>query len=279
MAAHQGGALALRLFASAPEAIYWGVAISMAAAFGVTLILLPLDTRTIDGHASVWIKPLKFELSLVLHAATLALVVGLLSPPRRQSSAMLIVALVFLAACAVEMGYIIIQGARAAQSHFNIGTPFHSAMYSVMAFCAVLIIGAAGVIGRAAWTDAGFAASPALKAAIVLALVGGTILTLITAFAIGGRMSPYVRSVPAHDARMALTGWSQSSGDLRVSHFLATHSLQSLPIFALVVERILPGRVALAAVLVFAILWTLFTLSEFRGALDGSASIITRVTP
>ncbi|MGL4438868.1 MAG: hypothetical protein ACRCUE_06315 [Bosea sp. (in: a-proteobacteria)] len=274
-----GGALVLRLFASWPEAIYWGIAVVMAAAFAVTLILLALDPRTIDGHTSVWVKPLKFELSLVLHAATLALIFGLLSPTHRQGSAMLIVSLAFLAASAVEMGYIIIQGARAEQSHFNVGTPFHSAMYSVMAFCAVIIVGAAGAIGLAAWADAELAASPALKAAIVVGLIGGTILTLITAFAIGGRMSPYVGGVPAFDARMALTGWSQSGGDLRVSHFLATHMIQTLPIFALVAERIVPGRAALAAVLVFAILWTMFTLFEFRTALGGSASIITRAMP
>jgi hypothetical protein len=273
------GALVQRLFGTWPETLYWGVALVMAAAFGLTLVLLALDPRTIDGHTSVWVKPLKFELSLVLHAATLALVAGLLSPSHRQGSAMLIVAIVFTAASAVEMGYIILQGARAELSHFNVGTPFHRTMYSVMAICAVLIVGAAGAIGLAASADADFDAQPALKAAIGLGLVGGTILTLITAFAIGGRMSPYFGGVPAHDARMFLTGWSQSGGDLRVSHFLATHMIQTLPICALVVERILPGKVALASVIAFAVLWTLFTINEFNTALGGSPSIITRAMP
>lgn len=268
-----------RLFASWPEAIYWSTAIAMAVAFAVTLIMLTLDQRTIDGQTSVWAKPLKFELSLALHAGTLALVAGLLSPPHRQGSAMLIVAIAFLAASAIEMGYIILQASRAELSHFNIGTPFHRAMFSVMAICAVIIIGAAGAVGLAALGDGAINASPALKAAIGLGLIGGTILTLITAFAIGGRMSPFVGGVPEFEARMALTGWSQSGGDLRVSHFLATHMIQVLPIFALVAERILPGRPAFVLVLALAGLWALLTVFEFHNALGGAASFITRWMP
>lgn len=268
-----------RISGSWTEAIYWGIAGSMAVAFLVTLVLYTLDSCTIDGHVSVWAKPLKFELSLALHAATLALVVGLLSPPHRQGAAMLAVTLAFLAACTVEMGWIILQGARAEQSHFNVGTPFHHFMWSMMAFCAVIIIGAAGAVGLAAATDHGIVASPALRIAIILGLVGGTILTLITAFAIGGRMSPYVGAVPAHDARMALTGWSKAGGDLRVSHFLATHMIQALPIFALVTERFAPGRLALVGVVVFATFWTLLTLIEFRTALAGEASFLVKIMP
>ncbi|WKA31435.1 hypothetical protein [Bradyrhizobium roseum] len=266
-------------FGSRPEAIYWSVAITMAAAFALTLLLLAVDARTIDGHISAWAKPLKFEASLAIHAATLALVTGLLSPPHRQGSAMLIVAFAFLAASTVEMGWIIWQGARAEQSHFNVSTPFHRLMWSAMAFCAVVIIGAAAAIGLAALRDRSFAASPAVRASIVLGLVGGTILTLITAFAIGGRMSPYVGGVPAVEARMVLTGWSRSGGDLRVSHFLATHMVQALPLFGWLAERIVPGRSALLAVLAFAAAWTGLTLMEFRTALGGAASIFARSMP
>lgn len=273
------GSLALRLSASWPEAIYWGVALTMAAAFAATLLLLALDARTIDGHASVWAKPLKFQLSLALHAGALALVVGLLSPSHRQGAAMLIVALTFLAACTIEMGYIIMQAARAERSHFNVGTPFHSAMYSAMAFCAVIIIGAAGAVGAAAWADSDFAAAPALRTAIILAMIGGTILTLVTAFTIGARMSPYVGGAPEFSARMAITGWSRTGGDLRVSHFLATHMIQILPLAALAIDRIATGRAAQMLVIAFAVLWTVLTLQEFRTALSGSASPITQVLP
>jgi hypothetical protein len=259
------------------EGIYWAIALTMVVAFAVTLAVMAFDARTIDGHVSVWTKPLKFELALALHAGTLALVCGLLSSPHRQGVAMLIVAIIFLAACTAEMGYIIVQGARAEHSHFNVGTPFHRMMYSMMAIAAVLIIGAAGAIGLSCMADQDMAASPVLKTAIVLGLVGGTILTLVTAFTIGGRMSPYVGGVPKFSARMALTGWSQSSGDLRVSHFLATHMIQILPLFGLAIERVAPHRVAVASVVAFAALWTLLTIDEYRTALAGRPSVMASV--
>jgi hypothetical protein len=273
------GSLAMRLGGSWPEVIYWAVAVVMVVGFVGTLVLLALDTRSIDGHASVWVKPLKFELSLAIHAGTLALAVGLLSPPHRQGVAMLAVALVFLAACTIEMGYIFLQAARAEHSHFNVGTPFHRAMYSGMAICAVIIVGAAGAIGLSVMADANVAAPFALRTAIVLGFVGGTILTLITAFAIGARTSPYVGGIPDFSARMALTGWSRTGGDLRVSHFLATHMIQILPLTALAFDRIAAARTAQALVVVVAIGWAAWTIQEFRIALAGSASILSNAMP
>ena len=131
-----------------PEMIYWTVAVSMAAAFLLTLAIAAFDVRTIDGSQSVWLKPLKFELSLALHAATLALVLGGLSQGARTGSSMTIVAIVFVAACAIEMSYIIGQPARAEHSHFNVTTPFARFMWSVMAIAAVVIICAAAAIGN-----------------------------------------------------------------------------------------------------------------------------------
>jgi hypothetical protein len=271
--------MTIRFDISWSEVIYWTIASTMLLAFAVTLVLMVLDTRTIDGYASIWAKPLKFELSLALHAATLGLVCSLLSPPHRQGGAMLFVAVVFLAACTIEMGYIIAQAARGQHSHFNVGTLFHRLMYSVMAVAAVIIVGAAGAVGIASLADRAFSASSAVHAAIVLGFVGGTILTLITAFTIGSRMSPYVGGVLDFDARMAITGWSQSSGDLRVSHFLATHMIQIVPVFGLFVERFAPSRVAVASVFAFAALLTMMAVLEFRTALGGKPSFIATAMP
>lgn len=260
------------------EWIYWGVAAAMMIGFVITILLYMFDPRTVDGHVSVWTKPLKFELSLVIHATTLALVVSLLGPYWRYGPVMLIVALAFLLACVVEMGWIILQGARAQQSHFNLSTPFNSFMYSVMAFMAVVIVGAAGAIGLAFLADNSANASPALRTAIAFGLIGGTVLTLVTAFTIGGRLSPYVGSIPGPDARMMLTGWSLTGGDLRVSHFLATHMIQAVPVFALAIERLGLGRSALLLVLAFGAAWAMATLLEYSVALKGDRAFMVRAS-
>jgi hypothetical protein len=267
------------LWLSAAESIYWGVAVAALVGLAVTLIVMQFDTRTIDGHTNVWIKPIKFEIALAIHAASLALVVSLLTPSVRDGGIMTLVAVTFLMACTIEMGWIILKAAQAQHSHFNMTTPFTRFMYSVMAIMAVIIIGAAGAIGLAVLADGGFAGSLPLKTAIVIGFVGGTILTLITAFTIGGRLTPYVGAVPIPEARMLLTGWSQSGGDLRVSHFLATHMIQVLPIFAIFLDRLMPHRLALMLVLAFGLFWTAITLHEYRIALQGKISNLTRIIP
>jgi hypothetical protein len=259
-----------------PERIYAAIAITMVAAFGVTLGLWALDSRSIDG-ISVWAKPLKFELALAIHAGTLALVVGRLGPRLRSGPVMQAVALAFLVACTVEMGWIIAQAAQGQQSHFNDSTALHRAMFSVMAFCAVIITGAAGAVAVAVWRDGSFGAPAPVRAGVVLGLLGGTILTLITAFAIGANCSPYFGGVPELSARMALTGWSLSSGDLRVAHFLATHMMQAVPFAALLAAYVQPDRAKLPLVIGVAVLWALWVLIEFRGALTGAEALFLDV--
>jgi len=266
----------MRISDTMPERTYAAIAITMVAAFGLTLGLWALDTRTIDG-ISVWSKPLKFELALAVHAGTLALVVARLGPRLRAGPAMQTVALAFLVACIIEMGWIIAQAAQGEHSHFNDNTALHRAMFSVMAFCAVIITGTAGAVALAVGRDAGFGAPAPVKAGIVLAFLGGTILTLITAFAIGAHGSPYVGGIPDLSARMSLTGWSLASGDLRVAHFLATHMMQAVPVAALFAAYALPDRAKWHLVLLVAVLWALWVLIEFRDALTGQASLILNV--
>ncbi|MEM6498651.1 MAG: hypothetical protein AAF709_18250 [Pseudomonadota bacterium] len=262
----------LRMTLPLSEMIYWSVAGAMAVAFAVTLLIAAFDQRTIDGAISVWAKPLKFEFSLAIHAGTLALVMAGLSQGTRTGSAMTIVAIAFLAACVIEMSYIIGQAARAEHSHFNMSTPFYRFMWSMMAIAAVVIIGAAAAVGIATAFDSDSSFPPALRWAIILGLLGGTLLTLYTAFTIGARMSPYIGSAPTHEMRMVLTGWSLAGGDLRVSHFLATHMIQILPLAGLAIALVAPGRAGIAVVFVIAALWTAATLAEYTRALGGKPS-------
>jgi len=251
-----------------PEAVLSAVAIASALGFGLTLGLWWIDDRLLDG-LSVWAKPLKFEAALAVHAGTLALVAARLGAPARAGRALWTIAVVFVVACVVEMGWIIWQGARGEHSHFNDSTALHRAMFTVMAVAAILITGAAAALAVLVWRDTGYRAPAPVKAGIVLGLTGGTVLTIMTAMTIGATGSPYVGAIPHLTARMPVTGWSLTGGDLRVAHFLATHMMQAVPLAALLVCLVRPGRAGLPAVLCVATLWTLWTGLEFQAALDG----------
>jgi len=261
-----------RFHRSFPLWVFGGISCAMILAFGATTALWALDPRLIDG-VSVWAKPLKFELALAIHAGTLALVVSRLHPSFQAGPFMQGVAFAFLAACTIEMGWIFFQASQGQHSHFNDSTAFHRAMFSVMAFAAVIITWAAAAVAFQVWRDPDFATGSTVKSGIVLGLVGGTILTLVTAFAIGGRGSPYVGDVPLLTARMMFTGWSLTGGDLRVAHFLATHMMQAVPIAAVLTIRAQIGFFARYFVFSFAALWAVWVLGEFSAALSGERAL------
>ena len=253
--------------------VFAGISGAMIFAFGATTALWALDPRVIDD-VPVWAKPLKFELALAIHAGTIALVVSRLSPSLQMGLFIRCVALAFLVACTIEMGWIIFQASLGQHSHFNDSSAFHRAMFSVMAFAAVVITGAAAAVAFQVWRDPDCATAPQLKTGILLGLSGGTILTFVTAFAIGGMGSPYVGGTPLLTSRVMLTGWSLTSGDLRVSHFLATHMMQAVPIAAALSIWAGIGSVARYAPQGFAALWTVWVLVEFSVALSGEPALL-----
>lgn len=59
-----------RFEASWSEFVYWSTALAMLVAFLVTFVVMQSDARTIDGHISVWTKPLKFDLRVSHFLAT-----------------------------------------------------------------------------------------------------------------------------------------------------------------------------------------------------------------
>ncbi|WP_439573973.1 hypothetical protein [Phreatobacter sp.] len=250
------------------ETVLWSVAGLCGLLFLATLVLWAFDKRLL-GDASVWAKPMKFAISVGIHTATMALVAGMLGAGWRSAGTLTAVAIIYAAACAGELGYIVVQAARQQHSHFNQSTAFHAAMYNFMAAAAVVITATAAIIGIIAFADSEARLDGPVRLAILLGLVGGTVLTLVTAFTIGSRLSPLVGTEPAGGARMPLTGWSLTVGDLRAAHFLATHMMQVLPIAGLLAVWFLPAPAATAAVAATALVWTGLTWLIYRQALDG----------
>lgn len=253
---------------SLAEQLWWvstaGFALAFAAMWAASLV----DMRLLDG-ANVWAKPMKFAAATVLHFATLALVMHFLSGPVQASRLLALLAIASVIAAIGEVGYIAFQAARLQASHFNVGTPFHAAMYSLMALGAVVLVLASGAVGVAAAVDGEASLSGPVRLAVALGLIGGTVLTLITAFRLGGNMSHHVGSEALGELRMPITGWSLTVGDLRPPHFFATHMMQAIPLLGLLAARLLPSGLAIATVLVGTLAWTAVTLILFSIALSG----------
>jgi hypothetical protein len=206
----------------------------------VCVVGLVVDPREILGQP-VWAKPLKFCLSFVLYAVTLAWMIGLAPRARRLLSVLGNVVVIGLL---VEM--VVIAGAAAlgTTSHFNVASPAAIVAWSVMASSIVVVwlatAAVAVVLFRAPLGDP--ARTLAIRAGLVIGLVGMALAFLMTGptsdqlDSFEGVAGAHAVGVADGGAGLPLLGWSTEAGDLRIPHFVGMHALQAIPLLLIVLE-------------------------------------------
>ncbi|HKY95473.1 MAG TPA: hypothetical protein VJL84_09210 [Kiloniellales bacterium] len=205
-----------------------------------TLVALLLDTRTIDG-VNVWLKPIKFMLSTGLFAWTAAWFIGELATERRQAWPVRIVVWTIVAATVFEVGYITLQGALGERSHFNESDELHIALYAAMGVVATLLTATSLLLAREYRRHADRRLAPAYRLSAYLGLLVTGLLGIATGAVVSSNQSHAVGG-PMQGGGLPLFGWSYELGDLRVAHFLAIHAEQLLPLAAVLLVRLAPGR-------------------------------------
>ena len=246
-----------RMWHDAPA--FTGLAMLMTLAMVPLLAAMALDDRLFQGE-SVWLKPLKFHLALVIYLITLAFYARFMPPTGRLWRA-------FVAAvCLAVLGEILwIGGAAANQtaSHFNITNPVMSTLYGLMGFFAVLLTSASLVMGLSIARNPSVA--PTLRLSLALGLITTFVLTVIVAGYMSSNLSHFIGT---STRTLPIMGWSRDAGDLRVAHFFATHALHAVPLVGLAASRMtLPqGR---ATVIAATAAYSAFVLALFVQALAG----------
>jgi hypothetical protein len=222
------------------------LAIGVQVAFLIpSVIAYAVDDRLLND-VSVWSKPVKFQLSLILMLGTAALLLPLLDATTRATRTVRGASFAMAISSTLEIIYIVIQAARGRASHFNESTPLEAMLYPIMGVGAVSIVAGAFVIGWVIWRHGRADIGEGLRSGAAWGLMIGAVLTVVTA----GVMSSGAITEPGHwvggirsDANgLFLVGWSRTGGDLRVPHFFATHIMQGLPILGLLLDRFVPGR-------------------------------------
>jgi hypothetical protein len=213
---------ALMLAAMLPAAIAWG-----------------LDDRVLRG-ASVWIKPLKFMLSVAVLAWTTAWFAGHLPAARRRGRGVRTVVALVVGAGSFEVGYITLQAALGQASHYNVGDPLHAAMYTLMGIGAVLLAGSQPLLAALLWRWPDHQRPPVLRL--------GVIAGLVLAFVLGGGVGMALSAqLPSAAPGLPLLGWHLQN-DLRPAHFVGLHAAQALPMAGAWLARRGRGRRWLVAV-------------------------------
>ena len=223
--------------------------------FVVTLVLTQFDPTLILG-INRWIKPMKFFISIAIFVWTIALFLRYLKGHERFSR---FTSWAMIAIFVVEMAAVVGQAARGTTSHFNIGDPLNAAVFAIMGIAIVF-----NTILVAVLTYFYFRSDIDLPDSVIWGMRLGLLLFLAGSIQ-GGYMSAQLgHTVGAMDGGpgLPLTNWSTVAGDLRVAHFLGLHSLQAVPVFAVVCEKLrVSGRLALTvgfAVTYFALFVFLF---------------------
>ncbi|MEV0128703.1 hypothetical protein AB0H83_09565 [Dactylosporangium sp. NPDC050688] len=211
--------------------------LALVAAAGVFV-----DDRLVVGSPA-WLKPFKFAVSMGVYAVTLA---WLLRATRRGRRTGWWAGTVVTLAAAMEMVLIVLQAVRGRASHFNQGTPFDEAVWSLMGNMVVVLWTASLVVAVVVAFQRG--GDPVLKSAARLGFtlsLAGMLVAFLMTMPTGEQQAALDRGetvgmVGAHSVgvvdggpAMPVTGWSTTGGDLRVAHFVGIHALQALPLLAL----------------------------------------------
>ncbi|HET6710507.1 hypothetical protein [Amycolatopsis sp.] len=215
---------------------------AMGVLCAVSLLGLLLDDRTLV-NAPIWLKPLKFSVSVGTYALTLA---WLLTHVRRARRAGWWFGTVFAAGIGADVALIVVQMIfRGHTLHFNKATPADIMINNVVAggAYAAWLMTAAVVVLLLFQRLPDRALNSALRWGTALALAGMGVAMLMfspspaqqAVLDAGGRPATFgAHSVGVEDGGPGLPvlGWSTVGGDLRIPHFAGIHGLQVLPLVA-----------------------------------------------
>jgi len=219
-------------------ALFWTGALNMALAL-LALALLPFDHRMVTG-LPVWMKPLKFSLSIVAYSWTLGWLLARLPTPAQRSVHRLSGGVAM--SMTVEQAAIFVQAARGTTSHYNGATAFNGILFGLMGlFITVNTLMTFWAL-YLAWRY-----RPHGAAGLVWGLRLGLLL-FVAGSLIGGvmiRLNQHTVGAPDGGPGLPGLGWSTRAGDLRAAHFLGMHALQALPLLGGGFSRWVPGRAAL----------------------------------
>lgn len=239
--------------------------VPLSVAFGL------IDERTLDG-APVWLKPIKFQLSVAIFLATLAVMVPLAGGRFRASRWGRATVWVAVATSVFEIAWITLQAARGQRSHYNDDSAFGAAMYAAMGVAAVALSLAPVSVAVATMTrrssDPAFRiVSWGLFAGAVASLLGTGVVGIL----LGGSPDhdPGPGVAPEEQAGLRFVGWSTTGGDLRVAHFVGMHALQGVVLLGFLLRRA-PVRWAQVTLSLVAFGWMASTAALSRVALGGS---------
>jgi len=236
------------------ESLFWFGLLCLSLSI-IFLVLTKITSTQVHG-VNAWFKPFKFAVSIGLFSWTMALYCDYLSDFNVTPFNWTVITLF-----GFELIYIIFQASKGQLSHFNISTPTHSLIYSLMGLIAVLVTLYTAYIGLLFLTQS----FPNLPNYYVWSIRLGILIFIVFSFEgglMGSRMNHSVGAIN-DNSNWWILGWSKTVGDLRVSHFIGMHALQILPLLSFYIFK------NTKATIVISIIYGLLATTTLVQALNG----------
>ena len=212
--------------------LWWQGSCLLAVLLSVNILLYFLDPRVLADEA-LWLKPLKFELSIIIHFVTLSVLASLLSHARRNAKSWKVMTYLVVAFGLFEALYIFLQAARGRESHFNFTTNMESSMYALMGLGALIMVAGSFYLGCLLFREYRSKPDNVLILSSAYGLTVGSVLTLIVAGYLSSAPGANEINANADAIRFPLFSWYLNGQDLRIPHFLAMHMMQIIPLYGL----------------------------------------------
>lgn len=199
--------------------------------------LMPFETRQVMG-INLWIKPLKFAISIGIFLGTLAWLLPYFRFSAPAESRYVWLTWVLFA---IETVILTVQASRGVQSHFNITSPVNALMFNVMGIAITINTILVGYLAWKAFQD-----NLSLPAGFLWGLRLGLLLFVVASlegFVMASQLAHSV-GVPDGGPGLPLVNWSTRGGDLRIAHFIGLHGLQALPLIGILCDRFFPNSIS-----------------------------------
>jgi hypothetical protein len=235
-----------------------------AAHFGIFLLLFfyyPFNEKVVLGINSV-IKPMKFALSIGVYSWTMALILYYV----KDVSKVAVYSWVAVVCMGFEQLAITAQALRGELSHFN-KVGYGAIVFALMGIFILTVTLWTAYITYIFFKQANYDLPPAMVLSIKLGLIYFVVFSLFGGYIV--RLQGHTIGATDGGEGIWFLNWSRFFGDLRVAHFFGMHSLQILPLFALLLTRFpmntSPFNVTL--VWVFSIMYLIFVMGTLAQGL------------
>ncbi len=209
------------------------------------------------------IKPMKFALSIWVFSWTMSLILNYVNAKRKVKEYSIVA---FICMC-FEQASISIQALRGTISHFNIENIFGIILYSLMGVFIITVTLWTAYITFIFIKQKNYNLHPVIVFSIKIGLIYFVIFSMFGGY-ISGLQGHTIGSADGGNGLWFLN-WSTLFGDLRVAHFFGIHSLQIIPLFAIVTTKFFDDKYLMKASKIFSVIYLCFIISVIMQGLCG----------